>query len=158
MSNDLYRELTHREMQQVIKLHLEKFGLDVKDEFTLPNARIADIWYECSFGTVIIECKTLLSPYVVESVWMKYRTQSNYLAIAAPPAEIRMITNAPPIWGWPMLPADIGYISVEHAGPAEVKGALWHLGPPTDAGGEARGDGGLVRAERVCEKAKTPGG
>lgn len=99
MSNDLYRDMTHSEIQEMLLRIVSGFADYANIEQRLDNGKKADVFYQCGPTTVIIEVKTLLRESLIESAWRKYRQHCNYLAIACPPQRVYN-DRAAPLTGW----------------------------------------------------------
>ncbi len=85
MNGDCYRDMSHYEMQQFIWRKVAAFADYANIEQRLSNGKIADVFYQKGQTTVIVEVKTKVSEYLIESTWRKYKSECDYLAIASPP-------------------------------------------------------------------------
>jgi|SRR6185295_10625921 len=99
MDGDLYRDMTHTEIQQMIWRKVAAFSSFADVEYRLPNGKVADIFYRVGDTRVIVEVKTIIKQSLIESAWTKYTSQCDYLVVAGPEQPI-LDDKLPPLWGW----------------------------------------------------------
>lgn len=127
MCLDANRDPTHHELQQLCWNWLIKQNYEPSIEFRLPNRRIADIYCETRHGSVIIECKTFLTPSLADEVWKKYHDYCNYLFIAGPEWTVAPAASEKAALQWRGISNAIGYIFVRNWQILQASAAQWHL-------------------------------
>jgi len=123
VDGDLYRDMTHREMQQLIWRSVADFADYAAIEYKLQNGKIADIFYTVANTRIIIEVKTIIKQSLIESAWQKYRSQCDYLVIAGPEQPI-LDDKLHLMWGWHEKSVrDVGIWFVSWLGVTEFRAA-----------------------------------
>jgi hypothetical protein len=78
------RILAHQLLVELVWANVSQWAENAERERTLPNGKIADIYFEEMGYRVIIEVKTQLKQSIVDDVIRKYWSACDFLIIAAP--------------------------------------------------------------------------
>lgn len=111
------REKTiHRCMQLALASNIAIWADWSDTEVRLSNGYIADIKFEWMNLDWIIEIKTVLKPSIIEDAISKYRTQCDFLLIAAPRAQYQNEEVTMELRWISPVAEKIGYLEVDPEG------------------------------------------
>lgn len=106
----------HKLLQDIVYTNVRIWAEAVNREERLRNNAIADIYFSWLGWEWIIEIKTTLKFSIFEDAISKYRTQCDYLIIAAPPNELdKLQSNDELAWAEPIFDK-IGLLDVSPKG------------------------------------------
>lgn len=106
----------HRLLQDIVYTNVRIWTDNAETEKRLHNGYIADIHFQWQGRDWIIEIKTKLKYSIFEEAISKYRTQCDYLIIAAPPAELDKLKHDEEMsWAAPIIDK-IGLLEISPTG------------------------------------------
>lgn len=136
---EAYLDPTHSEIQRMVERWLSQQGYQPSIEHRLQCGRIADVFVEVPSGVIIIECKTYLTPSIIETAWGKYARYCNYFMIAAPEADVKNAAHEKARPEWRSASAGVGFIVANKGGVDLISRPAWHLSTAQSANSGAVG-------------------
>jgi hypothetical protein len=110
------QKTVHQCMQLVLASNIARWADWHDTEVRLSNGYIADIKFQWNRMDWIIEVKTILKSSIVENAISKYRTQCDFLLIAAPGSQYKDQEMATELKWISPIAEKIGYLEVNPSG------------------------------------------
>lgn len=88
MCNPANIELSHSEICERLVKQAQNFADKVEREYRLPNKKIADLYFQYSRMSVIVEVKTIIKESYIIETYEKYHEHCHFLYVAAPPQKV----------------------------------------------------------------------
>lgn len=118
----------HRELKSQVSKFLRDNGYETREEFVLPNNKIADVFGMSGSGKIlIVEVKTTLSKCSLTNVMEKYSNECDGLYVAGDSEDIEYMLLGTQLLDWTPFTGRIGLIGMKNGKCTVVRQAIPRL-------------------------------